>query len=155
VKTAWIIIAMAGAALAGDFSAGLAAYNKGDFAAALKEWKPLADTGSRDAQYNLGLLYMDGKGVPKSYEEAAKWFERAANQGQLEAQHNLGAMYGGGLGVRRDYVQAYKWESVCAARGNSGCASQRDALEKKLKGSKLAEAQRLATDFKPKDEPSK
>ena len=159
MKTAWIIIAMATLAMAapptGDFAAGLAAYNKGDFAEALKQWQPVADGGSRDAQYNVGLLYLDGKGVVRNYEEAVKWFERAADQGQVEAQHDLGALYGSGRGVKRDYVQAYKWMSICAAKGNGGCVTQRDALEKKLKGAKLAEAQRLAADWKPKDELSK
>jgi TPR repeat protein len=138
-----------------DFAAGLAAYNKADYATALKEWQPLADSGSPDAQYNIALLYVDGKGVARNYEEAVKWFERAANQGHVKAQHNLGAMYAVGEGVKRDYVQAYKWMSVCAAKGNAGCASQRDQLEKKLKGSKLAEAQRQASEWKPVEEPSK
>jgi len=145
---------MAAAAFGADFATGLAAWQKGDYAAAVKEWQPLADQGSRDAQYNVGLAYEEGKGVPQNYAEAAKWIERAANQGQVEAQHDLGAMYGRGEGVKRDYIQAYKWMSICAAKGNGGCASQRDLLAQKLKGSKLAEAQRLAAEWKPQEEPA-
>jgi TPR repeat protein len=159
MKPAWIAFAAAlfvvVAPLSADFAAGLAAYNKGDYAGALKEWQPLADGGSPDAQYNVALLYLDGKGVARNYEEAVKWFERGANQGHVKAQHNLGAMYAVGEGVKRDYVQAYKWMSVCAAKGDGGCASQRDQLEKKLKGSKLVEAQRQASEWKPVVEPSK
>jgi TPR repeat protein len=159
MKTAWFLFAIASLAVAapptGDFAAGLAAYQKQDYSGALKEWQPLADGGSRDAQYNVALLYVDGKGVVRNYEEAAKWFERAANQGQLGAQHNLGAMYGKGDGVKRDYVQAYKWLSICAAQNYAGCAAQRDLIEKKLKGSKLADAQRLASDWKSAEEPAK
>lgn len=159
MKTAWMMFAIALLAIAApasaDFAAGLAAYQKNDYDAALKEWQPLADGGSPDAQYNVALLYIDGKGVARNYEEAAKWFERAANQGHVESQHNLGALYGSGQGVKRDYVQAYKWMSICAAKGNGGCATQRDLLEKKLKKSKLAEAQSLASEFKPKEEAAK
>lgn len=159
MKTAWIVLAVASlvvaAPMAADFAAGLAAYQKQDYAGALKEWQPLADGGSPDAQYNVALLYLDGRGVPQNYEQAAKWFERAANQGQVQAQHNLGAMYGKGEGVKKDYVQAYKWLSLCAAKGNGGCLTQRDLVQKKLKGSKLAEAQRVASEWKPTEEPPK
>src|SRR5579863_6563369 len=83
---------------AADFSAGLEAYKKGDFATAAKVWRESADQGSAAAQYNLGLLYVDGKGVPQDYAEAANWFRRAAEQDYEPAQHNLGAMYGSGQG---------------------------------------------------------
>jgi TPR repeat protein len=133
-----------------DFQAGLNAYQKGDYMAAAREWRPLAEEGSAAAQYNLGLLYLDGHGVPKDTAEAARWFTRAAEQGYTQAQHNLGAMYGTGQGVKRDYVQAYKWLNLCAAKGNGGCVSQRDLIAKKLKASDLATAQRLSTEFKEK-----
>ena len=156
MRTGWLAFAMTCLApfAWADFAAGVAAYQKQDYATALKEWQPLADGGSPDAQFNLGLLYLDGKGVPKSYDEAAKWFQRAADQGQVEAQHNLGALYAMGEGVKKNNVQAYKWFSVCAAKGNAGCASQRDLIEKKLRGAKLSSAQRLASEWKPSAEPT-
>ena len=96
---------MAVSCLAADFAAGLRAYEKGDFAAARAEWEPLANSGSAAAQFNLGLLYYDGRGVPQDFQEARRWFHRAADQGYAKAQHNLGAMYGAGKGVGRDYRQ--------------------------------------------------
>ena len=87
--------------------------------------------------------------------EAVNWFRRAAEQDYAQAQHNLGAMYGTGQGVKRDYVQAYKWLNICAAKGNSGCVTQRDLIAKKLKPAQVAEAQRLSTDFKPQKEAEK
>jgi len=138
-----------------DFRTGLDAYQKGDFVGAAKEWRPLAEQGDPEAQFNLGLLYLDGHGVPQSSAEAANWFRRAAEQDYAAAQHNLGAMYGSGQGVKRDYVQAYKWLNICAAKGNSGCATQRDLIAKKLKAGQVAEGQRLATDFKPQKEGDK
>jgi len=158
MKTTWIVLAVTVTLLVtvssarADFAAGLTAYQKGDYETAFKEWQPLAESGGPDAQFNLALMYEGGQGVPRNYEEAARWFMRAANQGHVRAQHNLGAMYGIGQGVRRDYIQAYKWLSLCAAKGGSGCASQRDQIEKKLKPSKLAEAQRLTGEWQPKEE---
>jgi hypothetical protein len=139
----------------GDFRAGLDAYQKGDYVEAAKEWRPLAEAGDASAQFNLGLLYLDGHGVPQNPTEAANWFRRAAEQDYTLAQHNLGAMYGSGQGVKRDFVQAYKWLNICAAKGNGGCVTQRDLIAKKLKPGQVAEGQRLATDFKPQKEAEK
>ena len=149
-----LLIAAALPALA-DFQAGLDAFQKGDYMTAAKEWRPLAEDGDPGSQFNLGLLYLDGHGVPQSSAEAVNWFRRAAEQDYAPAQHNLGAMYGTGQGVKRDYIQAYKWLNLCAAKGNSGCVTQRDLLAKKLKPAQIAEAQRLATEFQPQKEAAK
>jgi uncharacterized protein len=138
-----------------DFQAGLNAYQKGDYVGAAKEWRPEAEEGDPNAQYNLGLLFLDGHGVPQNPTEAANWFRRAAEQDYTQAQHNLGAMYGTGLGVKRDFVQAYKWLNICAAKGNGGCVTQRDLIAKKLKHGQIAEAQRLASQFQPQQETAK
>src|SRR5208282_4303329 len=138
-----------------DFQTGLDAYQKGDYVGAAKEWRPLAEAGDPVAQFNLGLLYLDGHGVPQSPAEAANWFRRAAEQDYVQAQHNLGAMYGSGQGVKRDLIQAYKWLNICAAKGNGGCVTQRDLIAKKLKPGQVAEAQRLATLFQPRQEAAK
>lgn len=150
-----ILLMMAAVPSFADFQAGLNAYQKGDYVGAAKEWRPMAEGGDPIAQYNLGLLYLDGHGVPQSTAEAASWFRRAAEQDYTEAQHNLGAMYGSGQGVKRDYVQAYKWLNICAAKGNAGCVAQRDLIAKKLKPGQVAEGQRLATDFTPRKESDK
>lgn len=136
-------------ALAQDMDAGLSAYENHDYATAMKEWRPLAEGGNARAQFLVALLYYDGKAVTQDYAEAAKWFEQSADRGYTRAQYNLGEMYATGQGVKRDYVQAYKWESLCAASGNETCADHRDWLAKKLKGSQLAAAQRMARDWKP------
>ena len=147
-----LLVLDAGVSQATDFATGLTAYKKGDYGIAVQEWRPIAEGGDAFVQYNMGLLYVDGHGVPQDYGEAVQWFRRSAEQGYAPAQHNLGAMYGAGQGVKRDYVQAYKWLNLCAAQGNSGCVSQRDLVAQKLKGSKLAQAQKLSVDFTPKKE---
>ena len=86
-----------------DFQNGLDAYNRGDFATALKEWQPLAEHGNASAQYNLGLMYHTGQGLPQDYAEAAKWYRLAADQGYAQTQTNLGWMYAKGTGVPQDY----------------------------------------------------
>jgi TPR repeat protein len=63
------------------------------------------------AQYNLGLMYGKGWGVPQDYAEAAKWYRRAAEQGYAKAQYNLGVMYYNGEGVPQDYAEAVKWST--------------------------------------------
>jgi TPR repeat protein len=137
------------AAMGSDFAAGSTAYEKGDYATALKEWGPLAKAGGSAAQFNLGLLYYDGRGVPQNFSEAAQWFEKSADHGYVKAQHNLGAMFAVGKGVKRDPVQAYKWLSLCAAGGEQSCLEQRDLVAAKLSSAKLATAQRLAREWKP------
>ena len=153
----WFVAVLSCVAIcaAADFNTGLAAYNKGDYTTAAREWRPLADQGIAAAQFNLGLLYLDGHGVPQDPAEAVKWFTKSAEQDYTQAQHNLGAMYGAGQGVKRDYVQAYKWLNICAAKGNTGCESQRDLIAKKLKAAQLAEAQKMSSEFSPKKEDGK
>ena len=64
--------------IAQDFDKGLAAAQSGDFATALKEWRPLAEQGNAGAQHNLGVMYEGGQGVLQDNAEAVKWFRLAA-----------------------------------------------------------------------------
>ena len=96
-------------AAAGGFEAGVAAAQAGDYRRALQEWKPLAEAGKRDAQFNLGLLYENGLGVPKDAKTAARWYRRAAKQDDREAQAYLAEMYANGLGIPRDDAEALRW----------------------------------------------
>ena len=73
---------------AADFQTGLEASERGDFAAALREWRPLAEQGDTDAQFLLGAMYNEGKGVPQDYAQAVKWYRKAAEQGNASAQLN-------------------------------------------------------------------
>ena len=82
-----------------DFDKGLDAYDRGDYATALREFKPLAEQGDAYAQYNLGVMYDNGQGVTQDYKTAVKWFRRAAEQGNSFGQNALGNMYDAGRGV--------------------------------------------------------
>ncbi len=56
----------------------MAAYQRGDYATALREWHPLAEQGGANAQLLLGSMYDNGLGVPQDYAEAVKWYSKAA-----------------------------------------------------------------------------
>jgi uncharacterized protein len=102
-----------------DFQKGLAAYQAGDYATTLQEWIPAAEAGDAVAQYNLGIMYYNGKGVPQDYAEAVKWYRLTADQGDADAQYNLGVMYEKGQGVPQDYAEAVKWYRLAADQGTA------------------------------------
>ncbi len=186
-----LLAALAGTAVAGPFEDGLAAYERGDYTTALREFRPLAEQGLANAQFNLGLMYRKGQGVPQDDAEAARWYRKAAEQGDADAQYNLGVMYNDGQGVAQDYaeavrwyrraaeqddaaaqvalgvmygkghgmpqdyVQAHKWYNLAASRLPSGedrdlAVKNRDIVAPKMTAAQIAEAQRLARDWKPK-----
>jgi uncharacterized protein len=117
---------------------------------AVKWFRKSADQEYPKAQFNLGVMYSDGSGVPKDKDEAAKWFRKAAEQDHAVAQFNLGVMYGMGQGVPRDLVQAHMWLSLAAQQGDSEAQIEREKVAKMMTKSQLAEAERLAKQWKPK-----
>ena len=74
-----LLIMLAAPISAQDFQKGLEAAKSGDFETAFKEWTPLAERGESDAQYNLGLMYENGWGVPQDYKEAVRLYTLAAD----------------------------------------------------------------------------
>ncbi len=89
-----------------DFGAGISAYERGDYATALAEFRRAAEQGSVVAQVNLAAMYYKGQGVPQDDAEAAKWYRKAADQGDAVAQNNIGLMYDNGRGVPQDFGEA-------------------------------------------------
>ncbi|WP_426440110.1 tetratricopeptide repeat protein [Bradyrhizobium genosp. P] len=77
----------------------------------------LADRGDAQAQYNLGLKYATGQGIPQNYFEAVRWYRPAADHGRADAQNNLALMYNEGKGVRQDFLEAVKWYRRAAEQG--------------------------------------
>jgi TPR repeat protein len=113
------------------------------------EWfRKAADQGHAAAQSNLGLLCAKGQGVAQNDAEAAKWFHKAADQGLAEAQTILGAMYVKGQGVAQSYVLAHMWFNLAAAQGDAGALANRDQLARMMTPAQIAEAQRLAQEWK-------
>ena len=115
---ALLILALLVSAQAADFQAGMAAYKRGDYAAALREFRPLAEQGHAWAQNSLGFMYDTGAGVTEDDAEAVKWYRLAAEQGVASAQFNLGFMYVSGAGVPQDDAEAVKWFRKAAEQGH-------------------------------------
>jgi hypothetical protein len=89
-----MLVATAGAGVAGPVEDAWAAYQRGDYATALGLWRPLAEQGDADAQFRVGVLYVLGQGgVPQDLAEAAKWYRKAADQGDAKGQAGLGNLY--------------------------------------------------------------
>ncbi len=109
-----MIIVLVAAPAGADFEAGVEAYNRGDYATALKEWRPLAEQGDAVAQYFLAHMYENGQGVPQ------------------------------------DDVQARMWLNLAAAQGNKTARKMRGILAEKMTPAQLADAQRMAREWKPK-----
>ena len=130
--------------LSADYSKGWEAYNSGDYATALREFKPLAEQGDDDAQFMLGWMYRKGLGVPQDDKTAVKWWKLAAEQGDVGAQHNLGVMYYKGQGIPQDYVYAHMWFDIAATSGHKNGSTNRDFIAKEMTPAQIEKVQELA-----------
>ena len=109
-----------------------------------------ADQGYAVAQSNLGFMYANGQGVPQNHAEAVRWYRLAADQGNALAQYNLGIMYDSGDGVPENDIEAYKWLALAAAQQGDFAGAQ-DAVRRRMTPAQIAEAQKLAAEWKPKE----
>lgn len=78
-----VALSFGSAVLAQDFETGFNALRAGDYATALKEYKPLAEQGHVAAQLSLGFMYGSAQGVPKDYAEAMMWYNISAANGDI------------------------------------------------------------------------
>jgi TPR repeat protein len=119
-----------------------------NYAEAATWYRKAADQGDTGAETNLGIMYREGRGVPQDYPEPVRLFYEAA------AEEQLGIMYRDGLGVPQDYVQAHMWFNLAAVRFVAGehntAAENRDLVGRKMTRAQIAEAQRLAREWRPK-----
>jgi TPR repeat protein len=90
---------------------------RGDPESAISYWLKAAGLGHAKSQYELGLAYSKGDGIPIALEEARSWYEKAANQGHSRAQHNLGNMYRHGRGVKKSNKKAIAWWTKASNQG--------------------------------------
>ena len=109
-----LALGLSGAANAGPFEDAQVASDRGDHATALRLWRPLADQGHAGAQFHLGAMFANGRGVPQ------------------------------------DDVQAHKWFNMAGAGGVEDGRKNRDIVATKMTPAQIAEAQRLALEWKPK-----
>jgi len=108
-----------------------------------------AEAGIAVAQYDLGVMYANGLGVPEDDAEAVRWYRLAADQGDASAQFNLGFMYVNGEGVPQDDVQAHMWFNLAASLRLTGefGVRNRDSVAGRMNPTQIAEAERLAREW--------
>jgi TPR repeat protein len=121
-----------------------------------------AKKGNATAQYSLGVMnyplgdssFDENQG---NLHEALIWYRRAAEQGDVDAQVSLGLACADGIGVPQNYIEAHKWYNLAASRVKytdmrTDFIKRRDALARKMTPEQIAEAQKLASEWKPKPE---
>jgi uncharacterized protein len=152
VLIAAVLVLAAGCA-GPNYQKGLKNYKPENAAQAVMELKPLAEQGNAEAQFRLGSLYYQGLGLPQDYREAATWFRKAAEQQYVYAQVTLGTIYAEGVqGVfEKDYPQALMWFIFAGAQGDMEAIELRDVLAARMTPAQIAEAQKMAREFKPQD----
>jgi len=121
----WIIVGIVGAnpgvceGQANNYNAGSDPNVSKAESSEIEKLRQKAEEGDADAQFNLGIMYDNGKGVEQDYKEAVKWFRKVAEQGYADGQFGLGVMYAEGQGVEQDYKEAVKWFREAAEQGDA------------------------------------
>jgi TPR repeat protein len=113
------LTASGGIAISGPLEDASAAYQRGDYSTALQLIRPLAEKGDPAAQFRLGVMYEEARGVPLDYQEAVKWFRLAADRGNANGQYSLGVSYYTGEGVAKDDHEAFKWFRLATQQGDA------------------------------------
>jgi len=139
VLLAVYVTSMASAVRA-DVAAGWNAYTAEDYVTADREWRPLAESGNRDAAFGLGMLSQ----VTGQPERAVHWYQRAAQQGLTAAQVLLAGMYAEGVGVPQNSVLAYAWLHRATIDGHTNAAIARDAVGAGMAPDQIAEAKEIS-----------
>ena len=116
-----VIADMVAAQLVSAHHAAMDCYKRAaDDVEAVRWYRLGAEQGYAGAQFNLGVMYDRGKGVPEDDVEAVRWYRLAAEQGDADAQSNLGVKYANGEGVPEDDVEAVRWYRLAAEQGYAG-----------------------------------
>jgi uncharacterized protein len=125
-----------------------------DYQKAVRWYRSAAHGGNLTAQLILATMYEQGNGVLQDYAQAMEWYRKAAEAGNPIAMNSLGVMYEYGNGVPQDYVLAHQWYNLAASRamepdGRNRYTKSRDSLALNMTRQQIAEAQGLATQWKP------
>ena len=122
-------------AASADYALGLAAFERGDFATAEREFSALAQQGHPDSQYSLAMLYL--KSEPPEYARAIPWLEKSARRGLPDSQYMLGMLSLYGVGLAKNTGQGMHWLALASGQGNEDA----QALLDQLKQARLREAE--------------
>ena len=125
-----------------------------NYAAAAMWYRKAAEQGNAEAQFQLGVLYHNGEGVPQDDAAAVVWYRKAIERGHTRAKSVLGLMYYQGTGVPQDYVLAHMWLNLAGAGGYKPALEFRDRIAAGMTPTQIAEAQKLAREWKPTSTPA-
>ena len=113
----------------------------------LPDLRRQAEQGNPDAQWNLGVRYHHGDGVPQNDAVAVQWFQRAAEQGYVLAQGALGADYWAGRGVPRNLSKSYFWSTLAMVQGDETSKSRLEGLASQMTRAEVMAARQQADDW--------
>lgn len=139
-----------------DFNDGVVAYLMGQYDKAYSTMRSLAEGSDHAfAQYYVGMMHLQGQGVPQDYKAAAAWFRKASEQSIPQAQFKLGSLYMNGQGLPQDYEFAYSWFRVGAIHGHKKSIDAIAGARDKLSEEEMKEAEKLSLEFIEKYGPKK
>lgn len=129
-------------AWAGSFEDGVAAFTNQKYDEAAKHFTIAAEEGNAHAQFNLGLLYANGRGVAQDDAVAVMWYRKSADQGNPLAQGNLAYMLSNGLGTQKNEEEAIEWYRKASNQGSA--VAQANLGMRYLEGRGVPQDQKLA-----------
>ena len=149
MATIIVSLSLVAPGLAGLYEGNVATCKRGDKEMASTLIAKLAKQGAADGQTLLAWMYQYGIGAPHDHAKAVAWYRKAAEQGFAPAQYNLGRIYAVGHGVPQDYTMAHIWFNLAADRKNRNASEVMGLLARDMTPDQIAEAQRLAREWKP------
>ena len=111
-----------------DIKQATLAYSKGELESAASIFLQLAEMGDPIAQYNIGVMFENGKGIEQDYKIAQNWYKRSAEQDNIEAAYALGSIYYKGKGLEKNNEEAFKWFKIAAEKGFAAAQSNLGSL---------------------------
>lgn len=105
-----------------DYDRGETLYEQGRYAEALKAFGRSAHAGNSDAQYQIGLMFMEGQGIKANPKDAAYWWRKAAQNGHASSQYEIARCFEMGTGVQSDLRIAAEWYWRAAEQGDPDAA---------------------------------
>lgn len=134
IVLAFLVSLFTGHAARADLAGGLQAYARGDYETALRELETAAKAGDPQGLYNLGVLYAEGKAVPRDMAKAAALYRDGARKGSALAAFNLAQMLRKGDGVEVNFKEAARWYEVAAKHGDFRAGNELGLLYVEGKG---------------------
>jgi TonB family protein len=141
---AGLLLGLSLAYAAADLAAARSAYERGEFATALAQFRTLAEQGSAEAAFQLGLMNANGEGVTQNHAEAVRWYRKAAGKGNADAQRSLGMCFATGQGVEKDVLQAAVWLNLASSQQDPLAQRLRQKLDVELTPTQASQAAQIA-----------